>query len=207
MAGMTAKKHRFDATAFWSWFRTNADQLADNYENSPLLHHLDIQLRRINPGLSWEIGPGISKPLQLVVSPNLDRRLREIARAVVSAAPMLRDWEFHFARQPKKWNYKFQLSKGESALPMDASAWTFVLFKYPDGTREILFKAAGAAKLTRKQRDTAAAIVLESVLGEELLLDFVDEFDLLEKLPARFKNKERPIRLLRDAVHGVSQVN
>ena len=204
---MTANKRRPDATALWNWFRTNADQLADNYKNSPLLHHLDIQLRRINPRLSWEIGPGISKPLQLVVSPNLDRHLREIARAVVSAAPTLRDWEFHFARQPKKWNYKFELSKGKSALPMDASAWTFVLLKYPDGTREILLKAAGAAKLTRKQRDTAAAIVLESVLGEELLLDFVDEFDLVEKLPARFRNKERPIRLLRDAVRGVSQVN
>lgn len=204
---MPAKKPRPDATALWSWFRTNADQLADNYADSLLLDQLDIRVRRINPRLSWEIGPGSSKPLQFVVSPNLDRRLRETARAVVADAPALRDWEFHFARQPKKWNYKFELRNGKSRLPIDASAWTFVLLKYPDATREVLLKTADVAKLTRKQRETAAAIALESVLGEELLLDSVDEFDLVEKLPTRFKNKERPIRLLRDAVRGVSQVN
>jgi hypothetical protein len=207
MAAMTAKKSRPDVSELWSWFRKNANELADNYANSSLLDHLDIRVRRINPQLSWEIGPGISKPLQFVVSPNLDRSLSEIARAVVSDAPKLREWEFHSARQPKKWNYKVELSNGKTALPMDASAWTFMLLKYPDGTREVLLKASSGANLTRKQRETAAAIVSESVLGEELLLHSVDEFDLVEKLPARFKNKERPIRLLLDAVRGVSKVN
>ena len=37
-----------------------------------LLEDLDKRIVDLDPMLSWEIGPGSSEPLQLVISPNLD---------------------------------------------------------------------------------------------------------------------------------------
>jgi len=82
-----------------------------------------------------------------------------------------------------------------------------VLLKYPDGKNEILLRAEGQMKLTKRQRKLAATIVLESILGEETLLDCVDDFQLVEKLEPRLSKMLRPIQRLRDAVRGVSKAN
>jgi hypothetical protein len=81
--------------------------------------------------------------MALVISPSLNPDLREMAKSIVAASPALRDWEFHSARQPKKWDFKFELEnpKGRGPIELEASIWKFVLLKYPDGTNEILLKA------------------------------------------------------------------
>jgi hypothetical protein len=197
------------STEFWSWFRLTSEAIALNPHDSALLAELDFRVRRLGPKLSWEIGPGLSKPWQLVISPSLNPDLRELAKSIVAASPALRDWEFHSARQPKKWDFKFELedSKGRGPKELDASTWKFVLLKYPDGKNEILLRADGQTKLTKKQRKLAATIVLESILGEEMLLDCVDDFQLVEKLEPRLSKMLRPIQRLRDAVRGVSKAN
>jgi len=206
---MRTRKRALDPSEFWSWFLKTADSIASNPQDPAVLSELDGRLRRLDSRLSWEIGPGLSKRWQLVISPNLKRSLRKIAKTVVSAAPVLPDWEFHSARQPKNWQYKFELEnpKGNSSTELDASAWTFVLLKYPEGTNEILLKAENVIALTNQQRKLAATIVLESILGEDTLLDSVYDFQLVEELEPRFRKRQRPIRLLRDAVRGVSSVH
>lgn len=180
-----------------------------NPYDSDLLAELDVRVQRLDPKLSWEIGPGLSKPWQMVISPSLNRDLREMAKSIVAASPALRDWEFHSARQPKKWDLKFELEdpKGRVPIELDASTWKFVLLKYPDGKNEILLKAEAQTKLTKKQRKLAATIVLESILGEETLLDCVDDFQLVRELTPRLSKMLRPIQRLRDAVRGVSKAN
>jgi hypothetical protein len=185
---------------FWNWFREVAEALAVNAENAALVRELDRKVRNLNPRLSWEIGPGLSKPWQLAISPNLDRNLREEARAIVARAPLLPAWEFHAARQPKEWHYKLEL--GGDKVPLDASAWTFVLLRYPDGAHEILLKGKGLPPLSDNERWQAAAITLEGILGEDVLLDTVDEFELVNELEPRFAERERPIQNLREAVMG-----
>jgi len=189
---------------FWTWFRANADAIAAHPESPVLLDELDRRVRSLGPDLSWEIGPGISKTWQLAISPNLDRDLRTFARSIVSEAPNLKDWEFHSTRQRKEWDYKIELigDDGGVAIALDATSWTFVLLRYPAGTREILLKAAGLPVLTDDERWQAAAITLEGILGEEVLLDMVDEFELVENLEPRFAERERPIQELRSAVIG-----
>jgi hypothetical protein len=208
MREMSTKQAR-SSSEFWSWFRLTSDAIALNPHDSALLAELDVRVRRLGPKLSWEIGPGLSKPWQLVISPSLNPDLRELTKAIVSASPALRDWEFHSARQPKKWDFKFELEdpKGCGPKELDASIWQFVLLKYPDGKNEILLRAEGKTKLTKKQRKLAATIVLESILGEETLLDCVDDFQLVEKLEPRLSKMLRPIQRLRDAVRGVSKAN
>ena len=194
----------FKAAKFWGWFQLIAAQLAEDYTNRQLLTVLDAQVRELNPSLSWEVGPGLVKASQLVISPNLDRSVLAEARSIVSVAPALPQWEFHWARQPKEWNYRLEMnsSQGGTPLRVDASTWTFVLLQYPDGAREVLLKGTNLPSLTDDERWQAAALVLEGVLGEELMLDRVDDFELVDKFEPQFEAKERPISLLRHAVAG-----
>ena len=204
------KLHRTPETKlikeFWRWFRENAETIATHPTNKPMLDDLDLHVRGLDPNLSWEIGPGLSKPWQLVISPNLSRCLRKVARSIVSHAPLLDDWEFHWARQPKSWNYSFEIVGAEGGRRvLSAADWTFVLLEYPDGVHEILLKANSGPNLNNNERSQAAAIVLESVLGEDLLLDAVDEFELVDELEPHFAEKQRPIQELYSAVAGTER--
>jgi hypothetical protein len=198
-SGNPRKKHSH-TRKFWDWFRQVADVLAANVENATLIRELDRQVRSLDPKLSWEIGPGLSKPWQLVISPNLNRGLRETTREIVARAPLLPAWEFHAARQPKKWHYRLEL--GGDKMPIDASAWTFILIQYPDGSHEVLLKGKDLPPLSKSERWQAAAIALESILGEDMVIDRIDEFELVDELEPRFAGRERPIQRLREAVGG-----
>jgi hypothetical protein len=185
---------------FWKRFRSMASALARRPEDPLLVTELDRQVRNFDRGLSWEIGPGITKDWQLVISPNLNRDLYKLARDIVSRAPVLPNWEFYSARQPKSWNYKFQF--GPDRLPLDASHWSFVLLNYPYHAHEVLLKADNLPPLSEDEKRQAAAIVLESILGEELLMDRIVAFELVNELEPRFLDRQRPIQTLPQAVTG-----
>jgi hypothetical protein len=189
---------------FWKWFSSIAEQLSKDVENRSLIKQLDEHVLSVDPRLSWEVGPGLSKPWQFVVSPNLDRELRAKTRAIVAQAPLLRNWEFHAARQAKKWDYHLEVGAraGEQLISLDASNWRFVLLRYPDGAHEILLKGNNLPELTDDQRWQAAAITLESILGEDLLLDRINEFELVDDLEPRFASRQQPIQHLREAIVG-----
>ena len=201
---MKFEKIKNQTDEFWKWFSAVASRLAANIENLPLTKELDERVHRLDAGFSWEIGPGKSKLWQFVISPDLNRSLREKARAIVAQAPTLTAWEFHASRQPKEWNYMFELESGdgEELVRLDASNWTFVLLKYPDGAHEVLLRAKDLPILTEDERWQAAAIALESLLGEDVVLDRIQQFELVDTLEPRFAGRERPIQRLREAVRG-----
>jgi hypothetical protein len=187
---------------FWAWFAGIAPSLAANVEEPTLVHQLDTRVRDLDKALSWEIGPGVSKPWQLVISPNLDPELRGDARAIISRAPEVPGWEFHPSRQAKSWNYQLQLDSAAPSSLIDASKWTFVLLRHPDGAHEVLLRARDLPTLSDDERWQAAAMALESILGEDAVMDRVQGFELLDELEPRFAEQERPIQELRKAVLG-----
>lgn len=191
---------------FWDWFEEISVALSADPNNGKLLGELDHRITEIDRRLTWEIGPGEREEWQLVISPNLNRDLRALARRVVSHAPSIENWEFHSARLPKDWDYKFELDAEDGSIVkhFDASRWTFVLLEYPDKGHEVLLKSPSAASLSADQRDCAASIVLVAVLGEDLFLDYVEWYDLVEEFEPRFAKKQKPVALLRDAVLGTS---
>jgi hypothetical protein len=190
---------------FWSWFTGIAAALATDVENPSLLQELDIRVRELDSMLSWEVGPGSSEPWQLVISPNLNRDLRQKAQEIVSLAPVLEGWEFHSARRPKDWDYKFMMerSNGRESIELDASNWGFVLLEYPDGAREVVLQGTNLPTLDDDERWQAAAVTLEGILGEEVILERIDEFQLVDRLEPRFAAQQRPIQRLREAVVGI----
>jgi hypothetical protein len=189
---------------FWRWFSGVAARLAVDIENPSLLEQIDERIVDLDPLLSWEIGPGSSETLQLVISPNLDLNLLQKARKIISAAPVLDGWEFYSTRRPKNWDYKLLMerSEGGDTIQLDTSGWGFVLLQYPDGAREVLLRGKNLPDLNDDERWQAAAMTLESILGEEELLKRISEFALVNQLEARFAARERPIQQLREAVLG-----
>lgn len=161
-------------------------------------------MRELDSELSWEVGPGSCEPWQLVISPNLDRDLRPKAQEIISHAPVVQGWEFHSARRPKEWDYQLLMkrSDGREPVQLDASRWAFVLLRYPDGEQEVLLQGDNLSALDEDERWQAAAITLESILGEELLLDKISEFGLVDRLEPRFAEKRRPIQRLRETVRA-----
>lgn len=190
---------------FWTWFSKIASSLSADIQNPSLLEELDSRLAHLNSKLSWEIGPGSSEPWQLIISPNLDTGLRQTAMDIISHAPVLEGWEFYPARRPKEWDYKFCIERtGREAelIELDATGWGFVLLEYPDGKHEVLLQANNLPELDGDERWQAAAIVLESILGEEVLMNTIDEFELLDQLEPRFAQRRQSIQGLRAAVLG-----
>lgn len=188
---------------FWNWFQSVESSLAANIENPSLLQQLDARMHELDSMLSWEVGPEAYEPLQLVISPNLDRDLRRRAQEIVSHAPVIQGWEFHSARRPKEWDYQLLMERSEGEpVRLDTSAWNFVLLRYPDGSEDVLLEGSNLPGLNADERWQAAAITLESTLGEELLLDRIHDFELVEQLESRFAEKRRPIQQLRQAVRG-----
>jgi len=193
-------KHK-NIISFWTWFKVIGDRLASNVEDNSILTELDKRIRKLHPRLSWEIGPGRTREWQLVISPNLDPELRKMTDAIIAEAPILPRWQFYSSRRPKEWNYHFQLESGGHLKNVDASSWKFVLLEYPDDTFEILLEGRDAISLADDQRWQAAAIVLESVLGEDPLLGKV-EFELVDKLEPQYSADARPIQELRQLFLG-----
>lgn len=189
--------------SFWRWFASIASRLGTKLDDEKLLGELDRRVHQLDPQLSWEVGPGIARPSQLVISPNLDRKVRPVARRIIAEAPICDDWEFYAARQPREWDLRFELA-GESGKrrALDASSWTFVLLRYPDGAHEILLRTPDRPPLPEEQRWDAAAIVLEGILGEDILLDRIERFELVDDWEDRLAARARPIAQLRDALGG-----
>ncbi|HWZ46191.1 MAG TPA: hypothetical protein VNW97_22150 [Candidatus Saccharimonadales bacterium] len=191
---------------FWAWFSSMSASLAADIGNPSLLEELDARVRELDSMLSWEVGPGSSEPWQLVISPNLNRDLRQRSQEIISCAPVLEGWEFYSARRPKDWDYKFVMerSDGRESIELDASAWFFVLLQYPDGVREVLLQGNNLPALDDDERWQAAAVTLEGILGEELILENIDEFELMDRFEPRFVVQQRPIQGLREAIVGAT---
>lgn len=187
---------------FWDWFRGIAPLLAADVENLSLLQELDARMHGLDAALSWEVGPGACEPLQLVVSPNLDRELQARAKEIIAHAPVVQGWEFHSARRSKDWDYKLLMERSDGRRPVqiDASNWQFVLLQYPDGGRELLLQGNNLPSLDDDERWQAAAITLESILGEDVVLDRINDFELVDQLEPRFEAKRKPIQRLRETV-------
>jgi hypothetical protein len=189
------------SSAFWVWLEQNSQQLANNVEDFQLVAALDRRVHLLHPHLSWEIGPGMKTDWHLAISPNLNKDLVDVARRIVAQAPTIPRWEFFPARQPKTWDGRLELGiKSGARVQLDASKWKYVLLRYPDGAHEIILHADNVDPLQEDDRWTAAAIVLESILGEETLMERVEKFELTGSIDAELAANEKPISLLKKAI-------
>jgi hypothetical protein len=193
---------------FWNWFIDVSDWLIAGIEKEAYMWRLDERLRALHPGLRLEIGPGVSRARQLTISPNLDPELSATAQQIVFAAPVLANWEYCAARQPKEWNYKIHIhvtSHGPRPVELDAANWVFILLSSPGGGYYLLLSAPNLPLLTESQRRQAAADVLCNMLGEELVMETIRDFELVYNFHHYLAQRASPIHLLPDAIESIQE--
>lgn len=185
--------------AFWKWFAQRAALMAVDPTAESILAEVDAQVRHLHKGLSWEIGPGSTAEWAFTLSPDLEPALMQIATDAVERAPVLEKWEFHSRRRPKQWERRFEVRGIGGKFCVDVSDWTFVLLQYVDGGTGVLVCPSGPIGHDVEQRGYALRVLMESELGETVLLDDDVEFELLDDVEEALRGRLRPIRELRAA--------
>lgn len=187
---------------FWEWFITVSDRLMAEPESAALRKQLDERVREIHRGLIWEICPGGFRPRQFTISPNLDPTLRHAAREIIHAAPVLAHWEFYATRQPKAWDYKINLDNHNGQrIELDVSDWVFLLVPCFHRKQAVLLSAKTMPPLNENQRRQAATDVLCHLLGEDVVMDGIEDFEF-----SGFQSsiaEWTPIRLLDAAIQNL----
>jgi len=179
---------------FWDWFHDNADAIVANYDDEKLIEQLDTKVAMAWPKLSWEMGPDISGDWYFALSPNLDKRNSEIATKAINSAPNIQGWVFYDTRQRKSWSGCFELLTGRGTVKIDSSTWEYVLLRYPDGECEIFLIGDEANLFDEDERWKAAAIVVEGLLGEKIILDNDLSFTLSNAPEPQFRGRQKPIQ-------------
>jgi hypothetical protein len=165
----------FQINDFWDWFEKNSNKLhSDSYDRG-VLQKLDQII--LDFGLTWEIGPGLTKENSLTISPNGQRNLIAKAKEIIDKAPSLGNWEYHFYKQPKENWDKASL---DNDINISASDWTYVLLKFPDNKFEITIKADNLKSLDMQTKELVVDLVLTNLLGEKRKIDEINFIEIVD---------------------------
>jgi len=166
---------------FWQWFESIAAELDENHTNIDLVDELDKRIKSLG-SIGWELGPGVINPSaqMLVLTPCGNKDLLPFTKYIISLAPNILGWEFYPAKPPKQWRQSFTIKDDNGQdIKIDASAWRYVLLKFPDNMYDLIIIAPEMANLSDKIRGAAAEIVVDGQLGEELRLEKIANIEIV----------------------------
>lgn len=100
-----------------------------------------------------------------------------MAEGIIACAPDLPGWEFHASRPKKRWQFRFSMrNRRGQQVSIDANAWEYVLTRFDASDQfAITIVASDLPWMDDSAKLQAAHIVLESVLGERILLRHIDD--------------------------------
>lgn len=186
---------------FWSWFIINKDEFIPKKISNEFISKLDAKILSLG-NFSWEIREGFEKKYMLIISPGGDLELLQFTKEIVSCAPDIAEWEFFYYKPEKKWDFKLTLFEEENVKKIiDVIDWEYVLYKFSDGTFDIIFKAINLNNSTEDEKMIVADIVLESILGEELSLQFIKHIEFVKDFNSVDIQKKSSIKFLKDHFH------
>jgi len=136
------------ATDFFQWLMPRLD---DVWDDPAVQVEINDRVLSIHDGLTWEVGPDVSKPQFFAISPNTDLALLPITVALIRAAPEHPDWAFYAARPRKLWDSRHMEARiGDDIIRVVFNHWTFSLAAtdgseagcfdltlYPDGDEDL----------------------------------------------------------------------
>jgi hypothetical protein len=164
---------------FWLWFsehRSEFARLLDSREASRLAKLINTKLELLYPDLQWEMGPGINKEFQFVISPGGKLDLRPMIRNIIDLAPQLPDWEFYPSRQACPTRLSITLP--ESRQSINAEHWTCDMRLNPiSGKIDVVLFDASLAGMEPKSQLRIGLLILDSLLGEDLIEDWLGEVE------------------------------
>jgi hypothetical protein len=189
---------------FWQWFQAVSGQFGERFENQHLIDELDARIVRLGK-FAWEIGPGVKSDHNsaLVLTPSGDTDLLTETRKVIKAAPECAGWEFYSAKPPKKWQRKFVLQSQEGDFSVDASRVRYVLLQHPDGVFDLLLAEQNMAALPKSLQQTAAEVLLDGELGEEVRMETIHSVEIVAQFNDDLQHKSSPIEFLAKHLHSL----
>lgn len=162
---------------FWLWFSEHRGEFArllDSREATRLAGLINEKLEALYPSLQWEMGPGIQKEFQFVISPGGKLDLRPMIRNIIGLAPQLPDWEFYASRQACP--SRLSITLPDSNQTINAESWTCEAVHNPvSGKIDVILHDSSLADMEPKSRLRIALLILDSLLGEDLIEDWLGE--------------------------------
>lgn len=153
-------------SAFWTWWASNAQSIADSIPTGELerfVKPMSARVHAIDPGLAWEFGAGTSSRHQLTVTAEGDPRLRRTARQWLRQAPSSDQlWSFHDMRQASGLNTTLQLNDATLLL----SEITVTAIPVGSGLNVTMHHPVFAT-LSEPMQAQISALALDAALGEE----------------------------------------
>lgn len=169
----------------WRWFYINEELIRKSLQKElreeqerivQVLDNLVLDLGRF----SWHIEMGEMKDWAFIISPNGDEELLKETREIISQAPELESWEFHYYKQSKIWNGKLSLYDSEyEIVEIDSSEWEFVLKKNSSHKFDLYFSANNIEHIDEETVKTAANLVVINEIGEEKRILNIERINFL----------------------------
>jgi hypothetical protein len=157
---------------FWRWFSRHSADLAHN--PNLLIRDLEERLFAIVE-VDWEVGPGITKTHLFSLSPRGDFELLYMTTTIIERAPDLPDWQFSAAKLPRQWNLQVQIDHDGTLVEIDANQWEYLLYRFKDGTFNLLLKPDNRKVLSQEELELAAITIVDGELGEQKRMLLVGE--------------------------------
>jgi hypothetical protein len=187
--------------SFWDWFLTHEQELRNKLVDSDMQEfsgQIGPRVLDLSHDLGWEIGPGLKKSFSLALALNGNLANVSIAEQVVSQAPPVENWEFHAGRPPKEWDFKFVMTNQRGQrVNLDASNWHYLLVGFKNYSFfDITIVAHNLPRMDDTARRQAANIVLQSILGERMVLELFDDIMIMATIGKEERERMSNITLL-----------
>ena len=154
--------------------------------------------------VTWEIGPGSNGSNALVISPDGKKELLETTRRIVDLAPEIPGWELHSSRPRRDWDLRFSIegSSGET-IAVDAREWYYVLYKFADGTFDIVVEQSNLDAVDEDERYRAATVLLDGQIGEARRIELIGGIEAVAALNDSDREKASPVKTLADHLNSL----
>lgn len=159
---------------FWDWFVEHEEKFRIITDPRMARDMLDNQVLQFGI-FAWEIGEGNNKPHTFTISPNGDAKMLRISKAIFEEAPELPQWEFYHARPARDWDFTFEMFDSFMVKQkVDAADWEYIIRMTPERKIKLLLYAENVDFLDMDDKLSAADFVINSIIGEEDKIDFVE---------------------------------
>ncbi|MEP3480252.1 MAG: hypothetical protein ABJZ55_13455 [Fuerstiella sp.] len=169
---------------WWDAFQQRSDDLDAMFQGAEdwdVVQWMESQLLDIHPELSWEFRPSSTKSKhELVISPDQNPSLVELARQVLHRAPEVANWKFDLFR--KAVSVEDCLQRTLDATGIDLSNTTVSVHEGQASQIDFVFY------FDRLPADDdvlfeAMLIATELLLGEQQMMSWAGTFDAIDTLP------------------------
>lgn len=160
-------------------------QLTSGTLSESTIARLTTSLAAVDPGLRWEVGPGVHQPYGLTISPGGVRRLLPTAVALAEAAPHIPSWEVHVCRRAKRFHVPITIDSAGGSISIDPRRWRYTLVSFNSGEffDVTLWTLGDSEPWPIDLRKQAAYVVLDSLLGERRVIESIGDVHVQDGAP------------------------